>query len=57
MLRTQPAQKKITIFGIFSKKTLQHPWLFSGVIIGIILTGAADLASPIFLKRFFTFSL
>ena len=52
MPHTEP-KKKLTIFGIFSKKVLQHPWLFSGVIIGIILTAAADLASPIYLKKFF----
>ena len=45
--------KKKTIFGIFSREVLSHPWLFAVVVFGTLLMQAADLISPLYLKQFF----
>ena len=52
---TKPAKKAgdITIFGIYSREALKHPWLLTWLVIGTILMEAADLTSPLYLKNFF----
>jgi ATP-binding cassette subfamily B protein len=45
--------KKQTVFGIYLRKVMEHPWLFTGVLAGTLLSQAADLASPLYLKNFF----
>ena len=53
MSQSQQSQKKLTIFSIYSKKILEHPWLFSALLLGTVVMEIADLTSPIYMKRFF----
>jgi ATP-binding cassette subfamily B protein len=51
-----PAAKpraKNTIFGVFSREMLKHPWLLFWVVFGTLIMEAADLTSPLYLKQFF----
>ena len=46
-------KRKRSAFGIYTRFTLQHPFLFACVVIGGIGLQAANLAAPLFLRQFF----
>ncbi len=46
-------QPKKTVANIYIAEVLKHPWLFSWVVIGTLAMQAADLISPLYLKKFF----
>ncbi|KND47364.1 MAG: ATP-binding cassette, subfamily B, bacterial [Parcubacteria bacterium C7867-004] len=51
-----PEEKKNTeawpVIQDFAKATAKYPWLFFGVVIGILSATATNLAAPLFLKHF-----
>jgi ATP-binding cassette subfamily B protein len=51
MAEKQP-MKSDTVFSVFSKETLRYPGLFTLSIFGVLISAAADLTSPLYLKQF-----